>query len=68
MNKEPTTYGLNREKVVRILRIGSEKEELEHEPFIQENTAELLQDQLAQPFGNLEHHRQEEEGDRLHQL
>jgi hypothetical protein len=50
MNKEPTTYGLNREKVVRILQIGSEKEELEHEPIIQEDTAELLRDQLAQPF------------------
>lgn len=50
MNKEPTTYGLNREKVVRILQIGSEKEELGHEPFIQEDTAELLRDQLAQPF------------------
>ncbi len=50
MNKEQTTYGLNREKVVRILQIGSEKEELEHEPFIHEDTAELLRDQLAQPF------------------
>jgi len=50
MKKELTTYGLNREKVVRILRIGSEKEELEHEPLIQESTAELLRDQLAQPF------------------
>jgi hypothetical protein len=50
MDKEPTTYGLNREKIVRILQIGSEKEELEHEPFDQEDTAELLRDQLAQPF------------------
>ena len=50
MNKEPTTYGLNREKLVRILQIGSEKDDLEHEPFIQEDTAELLRDQLAQPF------------------
>ncbi|MDT8300202.1 MAG: hypothetical protein RQ760_01880 [Sedimentisphaerales bacterium] len=50
MNKEPTTYGLNREKVVRILQIGSKKEELEHKPLIQENTAELLRDHLAQPF------------------
>lgn len=50
MNKEPTTYGLNREKVVRILQIGLEKKELEHEPFIQEDTAELLRDQLAQPL------------------
>ena len=49
MDKEPTTYGLNSEKLIRILQIGSEKEELEHESFIQEDTAELLRDQLAQP-------------------
>ena len=50
MNKEPTTYGLSREKIVRILQIGSEKREPEHESFIQESTTELLRDQLAQPF------------------
>ena len=50
MNKEPTIYGLSREKVARILQIGSEKEDLEHEPFIPESTAELLRDKLAQPF------------------
>jgi hypothetical protein len=50
MNKEPTTYGLSREKIVRILQIGSEKGEPEHESFIQESTAELLRDQLAQSF------------------
>ncbi len=50
MNKEPTTYGLSREKVVRILQIGSEIEEQEHEPFEKEDTAEILRDRLAQPF------------------
>jgi len=50
MNREPTTYGLSREKVVRILHIGSEKEEEQHEPFVQEDIADLLRDQLAQPF------------------
>ena len=50
MNKEPTTYGLSREKVVRILQIGSEKETLKHGPSVQEDTAELLRDRLAQPF------------------
>jgi hypothetical protein len=50
MNKEPTTYGLSRKKVVRILQIGSEKEDIEDEFVVQENTAELLRDQLAQPF------------------
>ncbi len=52
MNKEPTTYGLSRKKVVHILQIGSEKEDIEHEFVVQENTAELLRDQLAQPFSS----------------
>lgn len=50
MYKESTTYGLSREKIVRILQIGSKKGEPEHESFIQESTAELLRDKLAQPF------------------
>jgi len=50
MNREETTYGLSREKVVRMLHIGSEKEDGQHEPFVQEDVADLLRDQLAQPF------------------
>jgi len=50
MNREPTTYGLSRKKVVSILQIGSEKEEADQGHSAQENTAELLRDRLAQPF------------------
>ncbi|UCF14199.1 MAG: hypothetical protein JSW59_12365 [Phycisphaerales bacterium] len=50
MNKEETTYGLSREKLVRILRIGSMKVDRQHVSSVQQDTADLLRQQLAQPF------------------
>lgn len=47
MNRELTTYGLSREKVVRILHLGSKKDDGQYEPSVQGDSSDPLR-QLAQ--------------------
>jgi len=50
MNEEPTTFGLSRDKIVRILQIQAEKEQQEQEPASEEDKADLLEVELARPL------------------
>ena len=50
MNEEPTTFGLSRDKIIRILQIQAEKDQQEQEPASEEDKADLLEVELGRPL------------------
>ncbi len=50
MHRESTTYGLNPDRIAKILQIGGNLDETQSQAAIDQITGELLRDHLSQPF------------------